>query len=95
MADRTLAQFHGFVTGRVQGVGFRWFVIQQARKLNLNGWTRNLHDGRVEVLAEGPKQDLDTLIDYLYQGPSYSIVRSVDVDWSEPDGLVNGFDVKY
>ncbi len=95
MAENTQKQLHAFITGRVQGVGFRWYVIKQARPLGLNGWVRNLSDGRVEVLAEGVKRDLETLLDYLHKGPSYSLVQDVDADWKDPGGLSGGFDVKY
>ena len=66
-----------YVRGRVQGVGFRWFVLHEARALGLNGFVRNLPDGRVEVLAEGPAGVLDQLGGLLRKGPSSAHVESV------------------
>ena len=67
-----------FVTGRVQGVGFRYFVEKQASKLGLAGWARNLEDGRVEVYAVGTPDRLSDLAAALHAGPPMSDVRSVE-----------------
>jgi acylphosphatase len=72
------------VTGRVQGVGFRWFVEREARSLGLGGWVRNRSDGRVEVLAAGTNQQLNALYDKLKQGPRASRVDNVDVEEAAP-----------
>jgi acylphosphatase len=66
------------VSGRVQGVGFRYFVQQKAVKLGLNGWTRNLDDGRVEVYAAGPADRLSDLAAALHLGPRMAEVRGVE-----------------
>jgi acylphosphatase len=67
-----------YVSGRVQGVGFRWFVEKVANNLNLRGYTRNLDDGRVEVYAVGPAAALSELAGHLWKGPSYADVRGVE-----------------
>jgi len=67
------------VHGRVQGVGFRWFVKTEAARLGLSGWARNTHSGTVEVLAEGEIKALDDLERSLRQGPSASRVSAVEV----------------
>ena len=67
-----------FVSGRVQGVGFRDFVCRRALALGLHGFARNLDDGRVEVYAMGAEHDLLELRAALYQGPAWSDVRSVE-----------------
>ena len=67
-----------FVRGRVQGVGFRWFVEKHANDIGLKGYTANLDDGRVEVYAVGTRQQLDQLSGYLRKGPPMSDVRGVD-----------------
>ncbi|MDP8208577.1 MAG: acylphosphatase [Candidatus Electryonea clarkiae] len=90
-----IKRLHAIVSGRVQGVSFRWFVRKHARPLRVNGWVRNLSDGTVEVLAEGEKDNLQTLLDYLRQGPYSSIVRNIDIIWSEPEGIREGFDITY
>ncbi len=67
-----------FVEGRVQGVGFRFFVERAAMELGLAGYTRNLADGRVEVYAIGPAEKLDDLAARLWQGPRMASVRRVE-----------------
>ena len=66
------------VGGRVQGVGFRYFAQAKATELGLNGWTRNLDDGRVEVYAAGPPEKLSDLAAALHIGPRMADVRSVE-----------------
>ena len=66
------------VRGRVQGVGFRYFVQREAVRLGLAGWVRNLDDGRVEVHAQGSPASLDGLSGALWRGPRFSGVRGVD-----------------
>jgi acylphosphatase len=66
-----------FVSGRVQGVGFRYFVQSKANDLSLSGWTRNLDDGRVEVYATGTPKQLSDLAAALHIGPHMADVRSV------------------
>lgn len=71
------------VTGRVQGVGFRWFAEDVANSLEIKGYVRNLHDGySVEVVAEGEKEKLEELIQELKRGPSGAKVDKIDVEWS-------------
>jgi acylphosphatase len=67
-----------FVSGRVQGVGFRYFVQKRAAELSLKGWARNLADGRVEVYAVGPLKKLSDLAAALHAGPAFSDVRGVE-----------------
>ena len=76
------------VRGRVQGVGFRWFVDHEARQLGLAGWVRNNIDGTVEVLAMGNDQQLATLFNKLRQGPRVARVDDVQEIAAEPlEGL--------
>ena len=79
------------VSGTVQGVFFRRELTEQARRLGVTGWVRNLPDGKVEALAEGDKERLDELIQFCRVGPSGARVRSVEVDWSESNGEFRGF----
>jgi len=67
-----------FVSGRVQGVGFRWFVEQSANHLGLRGWVRNEDDGRVQVYATGSLEQLNRLTALLYSGPRMAEVRGVE-----------------
>ncbi len=68
------------VRGRVQGVFFRASTQHQAMRLNISGYAKNLSDGSVEVIACGQADDLDTLVDWLHQGPEYARVESVRVE---------------
>ena len=91
-----LASFRGVVTGRVQGVNFRSFVLRQATTMGLTGYVRNLPDVRaVEVWAEGPRDRLERLIELLHEGPRLALVEDVVVEWAEYQGLHAFFDVKF
>lgn len=88
--DDRHARFTALISGRVQGVGFRAFARRTALDLGLAGYAENLADGRVEVVAEGPKGDLDHYLDRLRQGPAHADVGELDVSWSE-GGDLRGF----
>ena len=75
-----------FVSGTVQGVGFRFFVQHKAAALGLVGWARNLDDGRVEVYASGSPDRLSDLAAALYVGPKMAEVRGIEEQDAEPDG---------
>jgi acylphosphatase len=83
------------VTGRVQGVNFRDFTRQKARALGLAGYVRNLPGGDVEVLAEGERPALETLLEYLKQGPPRANVYHVASSWEEPSGGRDEFKILY
>ncbi|SRR2546426_3276044 len=90
------ASLRAVVRGRVQGVNFRSFVYTRARLLRLNGYVRNLPDGRsVEVVAEGPRAALEQLLKYLHEGPRSARVDAVDVDWGEATGSYREFRLGY
>lgn len=82
------------VRGRVQGVGFRWFVDNEARKLGLAGWVRNNVDGTVEVLAIGSDQQLHALLAKLQEGPRAARVDQVQVSPAEPIPGLNTFRIE-
>lgn len=79
------------VSGRVQGVGFRYFAQDAARREGLQGWVRNLDDGRVEALAEGEAESVDRFEMALHRGPSHARVEHVLVDGHEATGTHHGF----
>ena len=72
-----MASLHVRVVGVVQGVGFRWFVRERARRLGLAGWVRNLRDGSVEVLADGDEAQLERLRTELQRGPDGAVVEQL------------------
>lgn len=91
-----LVSLRALVRGRVQGVGFREFVYVRAGFLGLTGYVRNGDDGRsLEVVAEGERQSLEQLLEYLRQGPRSARVDAVDVRWGEASGRFHHFGVAY
>ena len=96
MSERDFAALRAVVRGRVQGVGFREFVLNRARFLAVSGNVRNLPDGRsLEVVAEGSRSQLEQLLEYLREGPRLARVDAVETDWGEPTGAYEGFGVGY
>ncbi len=88
-------RLNAIVHGRVQGVGFRFFVLRQAVALGLNGWVRNLAEGTVEVLAEGDAASLRELLTALHEGPDAAYVRDVKWHYSAATGEFREFDIRY
>ena len=86
---------HVFVSGRVQGVFFRYETRRLARRLNVNGWVRNLPDGRVEALFEGEKDRVLELIEFCKRGPPGARVKHIEVRWEEPTGEFKDFQIRY
>jgi acylphosphatase len=84
-------ELHAVVYGRVQGVGYRYFVLDQAATLGLSGWTRNLPNGTVEVLAQGGEDALHSLLAALHRGPSGGRVERVDSQLRGATETCSGF----
>lgn len=86
---------HIWVTGLVQGVGFRAHVDYSARRIGgLTGWVRNVGDTTVEAVAEGPRQDVERLIEAVRQGPRASRVDEARVEWEQVTGEFQSFGVR-
>jgi acylphosphatase len=94
MTDDELSQFHAIIEGRVQGVGFRYFVEENAVDLGLTGWVRNCWDGSVEVKAEGKRADLDRLLTELQRGPRSAFVTNIKTEWLPATGEFASFRVR-
>jgi len=90
----TNAHLHILVSGRVQGVGFRMFSYDAARRLNLVGWVRNRFNGDVEIVAEGPRENLEILLGMMRQGSPASLVTGVKFTWQEPSGSYSRFELR-
>jgi acylphosphatase len=82
------------VRGRVQGVGFRWFVEREAHILGIAGWVRNNHDGSVEVLAQGTRDQLSGLHSRLREGPRAARVDAVEVSDASPAAGLSSFRIE-
>lgn len=72
------------VQGSVQGVFFRVETRDRARSLGVSGWVRNLHDGAVEAVFQGPEERVESMVEWCRRGPAGAQVASVDVDWEDP-----------
>lgn len=88
------ARLHMLISGRVQGVWYRATTRTVAAGLRLVGFARNLPDGRVEVLAEGPRTQLEELRAFCRRGPPLARVDEVQESWSEPTGAYRGFETR-
>ena len=89
-----LARIHIWVTGRVQGVGFRAFVLQSGPLFGLTGWVRNVGYETVETVAEGPHEALERFAEVVKTGPRASRVDEERVEWETPTGEFKGFEVR-
>jgi acylphosphatase len=83
------------VSGRVQGVGYRWFASSQAESLGLTGWARNRREGTVELEVFGPRPRIEKLVQHLREGPPASDVTEVTVHWlPAPAGTPSRFEIR-
>ncbi len=92
--DRAVEARRYVVRGRVQGVGFRWFVEREAHILGIAGWVRNNHDGSVEVLAQGTRDQLSALHSRLREGPRAARVDAVEVTEANPVAGLSSFRIE-
>jgi len=84
---------HVFVSGRVQGVFYRATTREQARERGVDGWVRNLDDGRVEAVFEGPADAVEAMVEWCHEGSSRARVDDVEAEYGDPGGL-DGFEVR-
>ena len=85
---------HVYVTGKVQGVYYRANTRDTARERGVDGWVKNLDDGRVEAVFEGAEDDVESLVEWCHDGSPRARVDDVTVEYDEPEGL-DGFEVKW
>ena len=85
---------HALIGGRVQGVSFRYYTYQEALRLGVLGWVRNLHDGRVEAVFQGDKPLVERMLAWCRLGPTGARVEAVEVDWLDLENDLQGFRVR-
>ncbi len=83
------------VNGMVQGVGFRYFVLRNAERLQLNGYTKNLRSGEVYTVVEGEKAIVEEMYNIIRVGPAYADVKSASIKWEEPKNEFTRFEIRY
>ncbi|MFO7170823.1 MAG: acylphosphatase [Chloroflexota bacterium] len=91
--ESDVARAHVIISGRVQGVNFRASTRDQARACGVSGWVRNLDDGRVEAVFEGPRPAVERMVDWCHRGPAWARVDQVQVQWQQPTGDERGFSI--
>ncbi|MCG1003407.1 MULTISPECIES: acylphosphatase [Halobacterium] len=84
MSERTRA--HVLVSGKVQGVYYRATTREQATERGVDGWVRNLQDGRVEAVFEGPEDDVEAIVEWCHEGSPAARVDDVEVEYDDPEG---------
>ena len=89
-----MQQAHILISGYVHGVGFRRYIQKEAKKLELKGWVRNLHDRRVEAVVQGEKEKIEEFVRKCQTGPMMAEVNSIGVDLQEIDQLLDGFQIR-
>ncbi len=95
MPARDLVRAHAVVIGRVQGVGFRYTTVDQARRLGVHGWVRNREDGSVEAEIEGERAAVEALVRFLHQGPRGAWVQDVALTWEPHVGDLEPFRARH
>ena len=90
-----IQELHAYVNGWVQGVGYRYFVVNTALSLGLRGYVRNMSDGSVEVIAQGNRPNLERLLTLLQRGPSAAEVKEIRTNWGQPTEHFSGFHVRW
>lgn len=88
-------EFYAVLVGLVQGVGFRYFVVEKAHSLGLHGYVHNDSNGDVEVVAQGKRPALEQLLTLLRRGPSAAQVQDVRITWREPTEHISGFHIRW
>jgi len=91
VSEDPVTAFHTFIEGHVQGVGFRYFVLEQANNLRVKGWVRNTYRDEVEVVAEGSRAVLEAFLMKLQRGPASAYITGLRTEWQPASGQYSGF----
>jgi acylphosphatase len=95
LSDQNLVQAQVYITGRVQGVNFRYYTRQQAVELGVSGWVRNVRDGRVEAVFQGDQEQVAKILEWCQRGPPSARVVDVAVEWQAPAEILSGFEILF
>ena len=95
MTSGGIRAVHGFVSGRVQGVGFRYSAVRAAQSCNVHGWVRNTMDGRVEVFAQGAPDGISRMVAWLKKGPPTAMVESFEYGFTAAQSNIRSFRITY
>ena len=87
-----IVRVHLWISGRVQGVGYRFSTLKVAQQRGLNGWVKNLPNGQVEAVFEGSLMNVKEMIQWCHSGPTAAAPEQVQVEWEQPEGL-SGFEI--
>ena len=85
---------HVYISGRVQGVGYRYSTAHKANSLGITGWVRNTHDGKVEAIFEGDENAVEEMIVWCKKGPSMSMVTDIEIFRKPFEGEFNNFSIR-
>ena len=91
MAEENLKRAHVLISGIVQGVNFRYYTCQQADRLGVVGWVRNLLNGRVEAVFEGEQSAVENMLEWCREGPRSARVEHLEIEWETPTGAFTRF----
>ena len=93
--DSMKVRAHVYISGNVTGVFFRYTAQELAQRLGVKGWVRNLRDGRVEVVFEGERAQVEEMIRFCHKGPPGAAVTDVEVKWEDYRDEFSGFEIRY
>lgn len=93
--QKPIEELYAVVVGYVQGVGYRYFVVEKAQRLGLHGYVCNQTNGDVEVIAQGTRPALENLLVLLRQGPAAADVHEVHTTWRQPTRHISGFHIRF
>lgn len=91
----SIIQAHVLISGKVQGVFFRSNTEDKVKELGLNGWVKNLPDGRVEAVFEGEEKVVNEMVEWCKKGPRFSHVRRIDVEFDKASNEFHNFEIRY
>lgn len=89
-----ITRAHVLISGKVQGVGYRFSTLEVALKFGVNGWVKNLSDGRVEAVFEGSQETIEKMIKWCNKGPTSAVVKDVTAKYEQPEGI-EGFEIHH